>query len=196
MRAQVLNLLLSGASRETILSATGISSVAYDAILADPEFITQMDAAREERRETRIENSYGKLELTLVNKLTETAATDFLAVQDLCRMVETVARTRQLRRTPTAAQQNANHFQNPTVGITINLPSFLNSHVVLDSNKQVVAIDGRNMAPLPTEQVHNLFNRLNEASKGLEGNENEQETDPILADYAREIERTRDAQAA
>lgn len=172
MRQQLQNLIISGSSKEQILSVTGISAEAFQEFLDDKEFHAEIRTIREAQRETEIDKEYSKLELNAIK-----AVNDNITLYDatsLCRVMETVARTRQLKRAgPVVTPSNG--MLNQT--IAINLPVFLgNSHVIMDSKKQVVAIDGRNMTPLPTAQVRRLFTELERT-----GNENE---DPILADLA------------
>lgn len=180
MSAQALNLVLAGASRSQILSVTGMTPEALDALLADPAFVEQARALKSAKLEDDIESKYGKLEDAALKQVHEQVSAGYYDASSLCKVLETVSRARSLRR-QTHTLPNNGHFTNPTLGVSVTVPIFLNSQVTLDSNRQVVAVDGRNMAPLQSEQVHSLFARIEK-----EQNHGNQEIDPILADLAEE----------
>lgn len=174
MRTQVQNLIISGSTKEQILSITGLSVEALDEMLEDKDFHREVREIREANREAEIDKEYSQLELSAIKQVKKHM--DLYDATALCRVLETVARTRQLKKAGPQAVPN-NGFNHPTVHV--NIPVFLGtSNVVMDSKKQVVAIDGRNMAPLPTPQVKKLFQELERTNSG-DPNE-----DPILADYA------------
>lgn len=180
MRQQIANLLAAGSTKEQVLAATGCSEALFAELLADKEFVEEIKSVAAATRENQIEEEYSKLEMQTLKKVKGNL--EYYDAIALCKILETVSKTRQMRRMPAAAHQNNGHFTNPTLGVTVQIPVFLgNSQVVLDSNKQVVAIGGRNMAPLPTDQVHRLFSELEQTRS----NQNEQQqSDPILADLA------------
>lgn len=178
MRQQILNLLAAGHSKDQILTATGCGEALFASLLEDKDFVQEVKAAAAASRESVIEDEYSKLEIATLQKVK--GALEYYDASGLCKVLETVSKNRQLRRMPAGGIPQNGHFTNPTLGVTVNIPVFLgNSKVVLGSNSQVVAIGGRNMAPLPTDQVHKLFSELEHARSP----ENEHQ-DPILQDLA------------
>lgn len=181
MRQQISNLILAGIPKEQIITTVGCSEEYLNELLLDKEFVEEVRAQKADAIETDIENKYARLEKATLEKIT--GQLDYYDAAALCKILETTSRNRVARRPLAQAQQNG-HFTNPTLGISVTVPVFLgNSQVILDSNQQVVAIDGRNMAPMPTQQVHALFDKLekervrppndSEILEGIEGTEAE-----------------------
>jgi hypothetical protein len=183
MSQQAINLVLAGMTKSQILSVTGLSGEAFDALLADPAFVEQVRSLKSAKLEEDIEAKYGKLEDAALKQVHEQVSSGYYDASSLCKVLETVSRARSLRR-QTHTLPNNGHYTNPTLGVSVTVPIFLNSQVTLDSNRQVVAVDGRNMAPLPSEQVHTLFARLESQKENQNGTESE--VDPILADLEEE----------
>jgi hypothetical protein len=158
MRNQIANLILGGATKEQILSVVGIPSAQLEELLEEPSFRREIREVKESQKEQDIESKLQNLELSAIKKVSDNM--EFYDAQSLCRVLETVSRTRQMKK---QASQPANPHANGMLNATINIaiPAFLgNSQVLMDSKKQVVSIDGRNMAPLPTAQVKQLFSQI------------------------------------
>ena len=177
MRTQIANLILGGATKAQILSATGIPSSQLEDLLADSSFGREIREVKEANREAEIEKKLQELELQAIKRVESNL--ELYDAQSLCRVLETVGRSRQMKKQQAAAPtQSPNGMINATINIA--LPQFLgNSQVLMDSKKQVLSIDGRNMAPLPTAQVKQLFQTIengdsNEGSTS--GATNERET--------------------
>jgi hypothetical protein len=184
VRGQIKNLILAGTSKADILKIVGCSEEFVNELLADKDFVDEVKQARLDKIDLETEKEYAHLENLTLQKVKSNL--DYYDAGALCKVLETVSRARVSRATQRAQTREnaANHFGNPTVGIAVTVPVFLgNSQVLLDSKKQVVAINGRNMAALPTDQVQALFNSLD--SEKEKGNSNDQARtyeDPILAD--------------
>lgn len=182
MREQIKHLILAGTSKEDIIKIVGCSAEYIAELIVDSEFTQEVKQARIDKLDMETETEYAKLEHSALKKVKDNL--EYYDATALCKVLETVSRTRLNRQSQRTAQAGnpANHFNNPTVGIAVTVPVFLgNSDVILDSKKQVVAINGRNMAALPTDQVHALFSTL---EKEQRNDQPRIEEDPILVDRA------------
>lgn len=172
MREQAIGLLGNGATREDVLKITGAPEDLFAEWLKDKDFLEAVRAARAEKREEVIEDSYAKLEESTLKKIKDNI--EMADVPTLCRVLETTAKNRVLRRAP------ANHYTNPTANltITVNLPQGAqNAGITLDqSTGQILAIGDRNMAPMPLTGVTKLFRQLDKAEETKKSEESACET--------------------
>jgi len=168
MREQAIGLLGNGATREDVIKITGCAEDLFNEWLKDKDFLEAVRAARAEKREEIIEDRYAKLEETTLKRLD--AQMELADIPSLCRVLETTAKNRVLRRQP------ANHYNNPTahLTVTVNLPQGAqNAQMTIDhSTGQIMAIGDRNMAPMPLTGVTKLFKQLDAAEEAEKTREN------------------------
>jgi hypothetical protein len=184
MRQQIANLIVAGSDRKTVLSIVGCSAEYLDSLLKDESFRQEVTEAKAAATDDKIDALYADVEKKTLSKIKDNL--DLYDATALTKILTSVAQNRIARRLP--AQSNG-HYNNPTVGIQVTVPIFLNqsgnSQVVMDSKNQVIAIQGRSMAPLPIDSVHKLFNDLDK-QEAIKKEINDAE-DPVEADYDREV---------
>lgn len=185
MRQQIINMMAAGLSKKVILDSLDISAEYLAEILKDKEFTKDALEARESITDDRIDAKYAKAEEQVLDRITENIT--FADFNSTLKALETINKARISRRLPV---QQSGHYQNPTIGISVTVPLFLNSqgtsNVVMDSNKQVVAIDGRNMAAMPVAQVQKLFKSFDTEEKTLKRDLEGEYYDPIIEEHKRD----------
>ena len=160
MREKILSFLAQGFSKADVLKATGCSEDLYQEIIEDPSFAQSLSDMRVSLQQSRIEKYYNKLEEKVLRSLTENV--ELLEPAQQCRVLETVAKNKQLYMKPvdTYGHPNINNT------VVLMLPQEVDSQkVVVNQDGQVVSVGDRVMAGLPLQGVRELFANMEAKSK-------------------------------
>lgn len=163
MRDQVLNLLAIGTPQEDVLRIVGCSPDYIGELLKDKEFLQDLRIKREGNRQELIEQNYAKMEQAAQIAITKEVNSGMVDVVSMCRILETAAKNRLLYRQPN------NHYQNPTVSLTIELKlpqGAERAGVTIDQKSgQILAIGDRDMTAMPILGVQNIFKDMEKEQK-------------------------------
>lgn len=150
MKDTILEYLAQGISRVKIQEILGVSAAYISEITEENK--EKLAELREKYEDTRIKNKYSKLEEATLNQLKESLA--LLEAPILLRVLETCQKGKQASHIPIVNNFNLNK-------IDLVLPAPVSEKVlVLNNQREVVAFGEKNLAPLPSKAVLELFEKL------------------------------------
>lgn len=160
---RILDLLAQGMNPQQVINITGSSPAFLSTLLKDPDFLTALEEARkpflkEADEEAIVSNKYLSLEHKILNQIESQIVSAEL--KDAVRALEVVA-TRQEKRASRALLLAENSKPLRTVNnIILNLPSHAIPEYLMNSAKEVIAINDKGMSPMPSAEVKNLFKNM------------------------------------
>lgn len=186
MKERILHMLAQGLQGSQIASVIGCSASYVVQVAKDPICLERLGelrkeyAGKEDADGVILNNKYNALEHSLLKKIGDSLEDAELPV--LTRTLEVIGnrQEKRLQRMTMASVGGAGsslhvHLTLPSHA-TLNLPSYQ-----LNENKEVIAIGGREMAPMSSEGVKNLFGQL-ASGRGLGGSSSQ------LVDHNRVLE--------
>lgn len=176
MKDRIKQYLASGLKPADICTIVGCSPSYISQLVKEEGFMASVEEIMKNAPPTAeavLDSKYESLEHTLVKQMTVAAMDADLGV--LSKALDSVTRAKHagaLRKLPGMGQATA--IQNI---VTINVPARILQApaLTLNNSSEVVAIDGKPMAPLSAEGVRNLFTKLEESRRepDMKGVQNE-----------------------
>jgi hypothetical protein len=166
MKERILKLLAQGIKASDITGIVGCSASYISQLANDEDFKLQLTAAREEfkakdNEEEHLDIRYQNLEHKILNNIEHSLAGSELP--QLTRALEVVAK-RQIERSkvknPVPNVGNQVNLQIVNVGLPAHIVS-VKPNVVVNSQNEIISINGAGLAPLSSDGVKNLFAKLN-----------------------------------
>ena len=143
-----------------IAEILGCSEAYVSEVQADEHFpeLVAVEAAKikKSKDEEKQDEQYIKLEATLLTQIEDSIP--FAEFSDLTRLMETLIKRKQNRFTVVPPTGSLSITQNNY--IKLEVPSIVAPEIVLNSNKEVVAIGDKTLAPMPSSQVRSLFDAV------------------------------------
>lgn len=165
MKERILAYLIDGVKASQISTIVGCSPSYISQLLADPSFKEEVEKGRianAKPADEVLETRYEALEHTIVSRIHEELATAELPA--LTRALDSVVRardTRHQRKNPVLQQAgiqvNVVSLQLPAHALPRNAPA-----VVLNEQREIIAIDNKPLAPMSSEGVKSLFSQIKE----------------------------------
>lgn len=149
MRNDLAEYLAKGFGPSEAAKLLGITPQTVQDYLKDESFKELLKEKAVEFIDARVEKKYSVLEEKVLDSLRDSL--QYAEVNDMVRILESIAKIKKANTVP------AGTFQNPTAGVTLVLPPNSVAKVVVNEQNQVVAIDNRSLAPMPSKAVQNLF---------------------------------------
>lgn len=150
MKDTILEYLAQGIARSKVCEILGVSA-SYVSEIAE-ENKEKLTELREKYEDTRIKNKYSKLEEAALNHLKDNLS--LLEAPILLKVLETCQKGKQASHIPVI-----NNFTLNKIDLTLPAP-VSEKVLVLNTQKEVVAFGGKNLAPLPSKAVLELFNKI------------------------------------
>lgn len=168
---RVATLLSTGLKPSQVATIVGVSPARISQLLTDENFSLLLasktaEQEKEDIEEASITAKYVAAEHALINQVMEMAPVSELRdVTAALRVVSERQEKMKARTNPIAAAQ----IVNQTI-VSVSLPSHAipGQAIQMTSNKEVISIGEKTLAPMPSQAVTNLFSSLKE------GNKNEQ----------------------
>ena len=162
-KTRIAEFLAQGIAAADVARIVGCTPAYLSQLASDEEFVAILTAKKEEylassEMDTILEDSYTSLETKIVHQLSDSIAT--ATVSELARTLEAVAKRRDSflkNRLPALAANNGNN--NVTV-VNIAMPSYAIPSFQKNANNEIVAVDDKSLAPLPSSRVRELFASL------------------------------------
>jgi hypothetical protein len=169
MKNRIKELLINGLKASEIVPIVGCSPSYISQLSKDPEFIAEIEAGRiaaqaEKKEEDHLDTRYQNLEHKLITSLEEKLPE--ASFGEVIRAVEIMNR-----------RADAKHAKkNPALtgpSINVNVVSLaLPGHamqqatpvVAMNENKEIIAINGRMLAPMSSDGVKNIFAQIKESA--------------------------------
>lgn len=152
-RDRIISLLGQGYAQATVASALGITASYVSQVAEEDDVREQVSQLRVGKLQERVEDDV-KLE-ALERKSLQMIADKMPFVKspmEAARIFQTLNSAK--RKTANSVQEND---ANSVETVTITLPkSAASIHIQLNQNNQVIEVEGRSMAPLPSRALHNL----------------------------------------
>jgi len=167
-RSKAVHFLSLGLSPSQVASIVGVSPGRISQLLAEPEIKEMLAVAELENGEKNAEEQRidGKI-LAVKNNLLDSLAsrTNEATFMEIARAFEIVCRAESLKKNPLPIA-GANIFNGMTVQISMPQRS-LREEIQITSDREVIAVGNRELAPLPARQVTELFGRLRNEPESL-----------------------------
>jgi hypothetical protein len=162
---RIIAFLAQGTPAVEVMNITGVSSAYMKGLLADPEFLKEVEEKakgylKEADEEEIVSNKYLSVEHKILKAIEGQVGTAELG--DLTRALQVVA-NRQDKVASRKAGFNPNGQNTTTINqVILNLPQHAIPEYVLNSNKEVVQINDRTMNPMNSKTVQGLFEGMRE----------------------------------
>ena len=168
---RVLDLLAQGLLPSQVLSIVGISPNYLKELIENEEFKKELENKKQEYykeadEEAIIGNKYLSLEHKILKQIE--AQIGSAELRDNIRALEVVSSRQEKSKTRQSHAEMAQNgaFKTTNVNnIVLNLPMHAIPEYVLNSNKEVVAIDNVGMAPMTGNNVKSLFDAMRSGEK-------------------------------
>lgn len=155
MKDQIAELLAKGYTAAQVSSMLGCSEAYISELFKEEGFQEILKPLIVKYATERIDQRYDKLEEATIKQIQKRVNDDLVEMSDLTRVLESIARIRSAKKLP-----NANTYQNPTIGITLNFPAGSAPKLVTDDKSRVIAIGDRTMMPMPAKAVKHMFETM------------------------------------
>lgn len=156
MKDQIAHWLARGFKADKVATIVGCTP-AYISQLqtGDEEFPALLEKAKKaverSKEEDAIEDDYVKLEASVVAQVKENLP--FAEFGDLTRLMQTLIQRKQ--KAPNGSIVSNITQNNNTV--VLQIPTAVAPEIMLNKQKEIIAIDGRTLAPMPSVGVRSLF---------------------------------------
>lgn len=165
IRDRLINFLATGMTQEEAARTVGCDPSYVSQLLSTDDFVQDLDQAKKqlvkdaqaEEQEARM----NKLEDVLVNSLMQNAP--FASFSEVTKAMEMLIRAK------TAKAMREGKIQGPVFQqnnfINLSLPQAAAPEIVLNTQKEIIAVGEKTLAPMPAKGVKNLFTILEEKKK-------------------------------
>lgn len=165
MKERILAYLIDGIKASQISSIVGCSPSYISQLLADENFKKAVEEGRKENNKPAdeiLETKYESLEHTVVNRIQEELSGAELPA--LTRALDSIVRARDARHLRKHPQERAAGVQVNVVSLTLPAHAMASRapSVVLNEQREIVAIDNKPLAPMSSEGVKGLFAAIQE----------------------------------
>ena len=168
-KERIATLLASGLKPSHVASIVGLTPARITQLAKDDtEFqnilaLKTAEADKEDIEETALSNKYHAVEHQLLDQVLQMAPVSEL--RDVTAALRVVAERQEkmkIRQNPIPTQ---NAVVNQIIQIAIPQHAFEVPNVTLSKEREITSVDGRNLAPLSSDAVTNLFNTLRNGGK-------------------------------
>lgn len=178
MRDRILNYLSSGIKPAQVATIVGCSPAYIAQLVKDPEFQVELATHIADKpaiaEETDLDNKYVSLEHQILRSIEEALPGSELPA--LGRILDAVTKRQDMR----AGRKNPIAAVSPYGAIGIQIVQLqLPEHAIrqpvieLSSNKEILSINAKNLAPMASDAVKNLFSAIKSSALSYETTPNE-----------------------
>lgn len=157
MRQQIIEYLAQGMGKEWVLGTLGISTALFDEMLASDGMTDEISARARTLLTERIALKYDRMEESVLKQIDKRM--DEFDANGLCRILETVAKTRVLKSAALPGHYTGPATQQNTI-VLVMPQNMASKEVVVNSTNEVIAIGDRSMAPMALGNVKDLFSKM------------------------------------
>lgn len=161
---RITTLLASGLLPSQVATIVGCSPARISQLKQDPAFSLQLEAKLAEQKEVDVEEEaistkYMAAEHALINQVIEMAPT--ADMRDVVGALRVVAERQEKMKTRTSVQSPILHQQLTVVSVNLPAHALRPPTVLYNTEREVVSIENRPLAPMSSEAVVGMFARMN-----------------------------------
>lgn len=163
MKDRVISYLAQGFAPTQVASMCGCSEsyVSQVASASAAEIEAERSKYKKKEEEKQLEDRYVRLETRVVSQMEQNLA--FAEFGDLTKAMAALIQRRQRTSLPSGIVHD-----NRTQVVVLQVPPAAIPELLLNERKEVIAVDGKELAALPSPAVRSLFDRLADARKQKE----------------------------
>lgn len=162
MRDKIIALLASNVKPVQISTIVGCTEAYISEVKASPTFDVELAEARtkvaKQKEQEQLEEGYVRLETKIQEAIVESIP--FAEFTDLTRAMDVLIRRRQQTAPVGAIINNSRTINNITL---LSIPKAAAPDVVLSSSHEMVSINGKSLAPMPSSHVRTMFANMERA---------------------------------
>lgn len=174
MRERIMKLLIGGLKASEIISIVGCTPAYISQLLSDPDFRQEVEAgmmlaATEKKEEDHIDTRYQNTEHKLLTAMEASLVSGEASLGEISRALEVVGKRREAKRIALQPASNVSPTQINIISLTLPTHAIPNHRPVVELNNQqeIIAIDAKPLAPMSSNGVKNLFEKMAAAKQGI-----------------------------
>lgn len=159
MEDRIINLIARGFQESKIAEIVGCTPSYVSQIKAKDDFDVSLKAAldkiKKSKREAELEENYIKLEEKVLAQIEDNLP--FADFRDLTQLMGSLIQKKQKSYPNGSIVSNQTQINNTTV---LQIPAAVVPEIVLNKQKEIIAVDGRTLAPMTSVGVRSLFKTI------------------------------------
>lgn len=160
-KERIVHYVAQGIQPVQIASILGVSPQYISEVQNDPAFSVALAAVQKTMAKTLVEEKheedYVKLESSVLRQIKESLP--FAEFHDLTRLMDSLIKRKQsIAQVPGGIVHNTTTYNT----VVLKVPQVVAPDILINERREVIAVDGRTMAPMTTQGVRSLFEILKE----------------------------------